>query len=65
MIKLSVPELFMIYFLYDDNVTFSTGKFDPEGLEIYEPRLQTKELMTVGFSYKIDRHIFKRRKIGG
>lgn len=56
---------FMIYFLYDDNVTFPTGKFDLEGKEIYKPKLQTKELMTVGFSYKINKHIFKRKKIGG
>jgi len=55
---------FMIYFLYDDNVTFSTGKFDVDGVEIFKPRLQTKELTTIGFSYKIDRHIFKRKKIG-
>ncbi|HAH24345.1 MAG TPA: hypothetical protein DCL77_11425 [Prolixibacteraceae bacterium] len=56
---------FMIYFLYDDNVTFPTGKFDLENKEIYKPKLQTKELMTIGFSYKINKHIFKRRKIGG
>ena len=56
---------FMIYLLYDDNVTFSTGKFDIDGKEIYKPRLQTKELMTVGFSYKINKHIFKRQRIGG
>ena len=56
---------FMIYFLYDDNVTFPTGKFDLAEKEIYKPKLQTKELMTIGFSYKINKHIFKRRKISG
>ena len=56
---------FMLSMLYDDNVTFPTGMFDPEGKEVYKPKLQTKELMTVGFSYKIDRHIYKRNKIGG
>jgi len=56
---------FMINLLYDDNVTFSTGRFDVNGIEIFEPRLQTKELWTVGFSYKIDKHIFKRQRIGG
>ena len=55
---------FMVYLLYDDNVTFPTGIFDLGGKEIYKPKLQTKELMTVGFSYKIDRHIYKRNKIG-
>ena len=56
---------FMLNLLYDDNVTFSTGKFDTNGIEIFKPKLQTKELWTVGFSYKIDKHIFKRQRIGG
>lgn len=53
----------MLYFLYDDNVTFPTGKFGIDGNEIYKAKWQTKELMTVGFSYKINRHIYSRRRI--
>ena len=55
---------FMINFLYDDNVTFPTGKLNQSGVEIFKPKMQTKELTTVGFSYKINKHILKRRKIG-
>jgi len=55
---------FMIYMLYDDNVTFPTGKMDIDGIEIYKPKMQTKELMTIGFSYKINKRIYKRTKIG-
>lgn len=55
---------FMLYLLYDDNVTFPTGEFGSDGLEIFKPKLQTKELMTVGFSYKINKHIYKRKKVG-
>lgn len=56
---------FMIYWLYDDNVTFPTGMMDLEGKEIYKPKLQTKQLMTIGFSYKINKFIYKRKKIDG
>ena len=52
----------MLYLLYDDNVTFPTGKMDVNGKEIFKPKLQTKELMTIGFSYKINRHIYKRKR---
>jgi hypothetical protein len=54
---------FMLYMLYDDNVTFPTGKMGTDGEEIYKPKMQTKELMTVGFSYKINRHIYKRKRV--
>jgi len=54
---------FMLYMLYDDNVTFPTGKFANDGTEIYKPKWQTKELTTIGFSYKINKHIYQRRKI--
>lgn len=53
----------MLYLLYDDNVTFPTGRFDENGKEIYKPKWQTRELMTVGFSYKINKHVYKRRKV--
>jgi hypothetical protein len=54
---------FMLYLLYDDNVTFPTGKIDAAGNEIYKAKWQTKELMTVGFSYKINRHVYSRKKL--
>jgi len=54
---------FMLYMLYDSNVTFPTGKFEANGTEIFKPKWQTKELTTVGFSYKINKHVYQRRKI--
>jgi hypothetical protein len=54
---------FMLYMLYDDNVTFATGKIGTDGNEIYKPKWQTKELTTVGFSYKINKRVYQRRKI--
>jgi len=54
---------FMLYLLYDDNVTFDTGKIDIDGKAIFKPKWQTRELMTVGFSYKISKRIYKQKKI--
>jgi hypothetical protein len=54
---------FMLNLLYDDNVTFPTGKMDVNGIEIFEPKLQTRELTTIGFSYKINRHSYSRKMI--
>ncbi len=54
---------FMLYMLYDSNVTFPTGKFEANGTEIFKPKWQTKELSTIGFSYKINKHVYQRRKI--
>jgi hypothetical protein len=54
---------FMLYMLYDDNVTFATGKLDNEGVEIFKPKWQTRELMTIGFSYKINKRIYKQRRL--
>ena len=56
---------FILYLLYDDNVTFPSGKMGVDGKEIYEAKLQTKQVMTVGFSYKINKLIYKRTKIRG
>ena len=53
----------MLYLLYDDNVTFPTGRMGADGKEIYKAKWQTRELMTIGFSYKINKHIYKRRKL--
>lgn len=54
---------FMLYFLYDDNVTFDTGRLDTSGKPILKPKWQTKELMTVGFSYKLNRLVYKQKKL--
>lgn len=54
---------FMLYLLYDDNVTFDTGKKDENGKAIYKPKWQTRELMTIGFSYKINKRIYKQKKV--
>ncbi|MBA4410707.1 MAG: hypothetical protein C0397_14945 [Odoribacter sp.] len=54
---------FMLYMLYDDNVTFNTGKMDSYGKAIFKPKWQTRELMTVGFSYKINKRIYTQKKL--
>ncbi|MBL7967043.1 MAG: DUF3078 domain-containing protein [Prolixibacteraceae bacterium] len=53
----------MLHLLYDDNVTFDTGKKDANGKAIYKAKWQTKELMTVGFSYKINRLVYRQKKV--
>lgn len=52
-----------LYMLYDDNVTFPTGKIGADGKEIYKAKWQTKELTTIGFSYKINKRIYERKKL--
>lgn len=54
---------FMLYMLYDDNVTFDTGKKDLDGQAIFKPKWQTRELMTIGFSYKISKRIYAQKKL--
>lgn len=54
---------FMLYLLYDDNVTFDTGKKDAAGKAIFKPKLQTRELTTIGFSYKFNKRIYKQKKV--
>ena len=52
----------MLHFLYDDNVKFPVGT-DADGNDILEPRWQIKEFITVGFSYNLNKRIFRREKI--
>jgi hypothetical protein len=54
---------FMLYLLFDDNVTFPTGELDANGKEIYKAKLQTKELFTIGFAYKINKQVYNRKKL--
>lgn len=53
----------MLHLLYDDNVKFPTGKQDTQGNEILEPKWQVKEFITIGFSYNLNKRIFRREKI--
>ena len=60
---------FMFHMLYDDNVLFT--KYDDNGDELKNPdgstqketRIQLKELITVGFTYKINKKVFRSRRI--
>lgn len=53
----------MVHLLYDDNVKFSTGQVDTDGKDILEPKWQIKEFITIGFSYKLNKRIFKREEL--
>lgn len=53
---------FMLHLIYDDDILFPV--LDNMGNEISKkPKLQVKELITVGFSYKINKKVFKARQI--
>lgn len=53
----------LFHLLYDDNVKFPTGKTDVDGKEILKPKWQLKEFITIGFSYNLNKRIFKREKL--
>ena len=54
---------FMLHLIYDDDVLFAVS--DLEGNELYrKPKLQVKELITVGFSYKINKKVYRTRRLG-
>ena len=42
----------MLRIIYDDDIEISTGEYDEQGNEITGPRMQFKELLGLGFSYK-------------
>ncbi|MBN1819973.1 MAG: DUF3078 domain-containing protein, partial [Prolixibacteraceae bacterium] len=53
---------FMLHLIYDDDILFPV--YDKEGNETgKKPKLQVKELITVGFSYKINKKVYKARNI--
>jgi len=52
------------YLVYDDDAKFKTGRFDSEGVEIMKAKWQMKELITVGFSYTLNKKIYRRKRIG-
>ncbi len=52
----------MVHFIYDDDVLFPM--YDENDVQIgEEPKLQIKELMTIGFAYKINRKVMKSKRI--
>ncbi len=52
----------MFHLIYDDDVLFPV--YDSEGVQVGEkPRLQLKQLITVGFSYSINRKVMRTRRI--
>ncbi|MCW0483036.1 DUF3078 domain-containing protein [Gaoshiqia sediminis] len=53
----------LLHFIYDANVTFPTDKIDLEGNTIYKPKLQFKEFITIGFSYKLNKQVYRRQKL--
>ncbi len=53
----------ILHLLYDDNVTFDTGRVDADGKEIKKAKWQFKEFVTIGFTYTIDVERKIRRKI--
>ncbi|MDR2910613.1 MAG: DUF3078 domain-containing protein [Bacteroidales bacterium] len=54
----------MLHMIYDDDVLFPVydKNGDPTGVE--KPKLQLKQLVTVGFTYNISRNIMRTRRIG-
>ncbi|WP_163714741.1 DUF3078 domain-containing protein [Mangrovibacterium lignilyticum] len=53
----------LIHLLYDDNVTFPTSRVDAEGNTIYKAKWQFKEFITIGFTYKLNKPIYKRERL--
>lgn len=51
-----------IHFIFDDNVKFNVGE-DASGNPILEPRWQVKEFVTIGFTYKLNKRVFRREKV--
>jgi hypothetical protein len=51
----------MLHMIYDDDVLFLVVK---NGVETEKPKLQLKQLATVGFTYNINRKVLKTRRIG-
>ncbi|MGV8093381.1 MAG: DUF3078 domain-containing protein [Mangrovibacterium sp.] len=52
------------YLVYDDDAKFDTGRKDNEGNAILKAKWQMKELVSIGFSYTLNKKIYKRKRIG-
>ncbi len=53
----------MLNMIYDDDVTFATNRVDSNGKTIYKPKWQTKELITIGFTYKLNKNVYRRKDV--
>lgn len=55
----------MIHLIYDDNVKFKETR-TVNGVEevIWKPKMQVQELITIGFSYKINRQVTRAKDLG-
>ncbi len=52
----------LVHFIYDDDILFPV--YDENDNKIGEkPKLQIKELMTIGFSYKINKKVMRTKRI--
>ncbi len=55
----------MVHFIYDDNVMFKEIKtVNGKDTEIWKPKMQIQELITIGFSYKINRQVSRAQRTG-
>ena len=53
---------FMLHMIYDDNIMFPV--YDKEGTKVGEKaKLQLKEFLTLGFSYKISKKVMRTRRV--
>ena len=53
----------LFHMVYDDDVTFATNRVDAEGNTIYKPKWQIKEFITLGFTYKLNKPIYRRERL--
>ncbi len=55
----------MLHFIYDDNVKFPIYEMqDGQRVEVgKEPKWQMKEFITIGFSYKLNKPIYRRDRV--
>ena len=51
------------YLLYDDDVLFGTGKMDANGKEITETRWQFQEMISLNFTYAINKLLYRRKPV--
>ena len=53
----------MVHLVYDDDVLFPVKDVYGNETGDFEPKLQVKELITVGFSYKINRQVMRTQRV--
>jgi len=53
------------YLVYDDDAKFKTGRIDPvTEKEILKAKWQMKELISIGFSYTLNKKVYRRKAVG-